>query len=201
MMEVATEVVHEPMHEETIQRAHRMASDRFHNEPDWVTFYREVLGVDGIIDQLFPGYEQRSKFSKTTEFAEIQQMLAKLRERNRGQKIPDEATRVITVRLPKSLHEALRHEAHNHRTSMNKLCISKLLQVIADELVPSDFERRDEEEQSRPVVSQTAAQSLPISRPVPTPAAAMPMTSFVPPLSPQHSQLGPFPTAPTAGAF
>jgi predicted HicB family RNase H-like nuclease len=201
MMEVATEVVHEPMHEETIQRAHRMASDRFRNEPDWVTFYREVLGVDGIIDQLFPGYEQRSKFSKTSEFGEIQQMLAKLREKNRGQKIPDEATRVITVRLPKSLHEALRHEAHNHRTSMNKLCISKLLQVIADELVPSDFERRDEEEQPRPVVSQPVAQSLPILRPVPTPAATMPMTSFVPPSSPQHSQLGHFPTAPTAGAF
>ena len=76
MMEVATEVAQEPVHEERIQRVHRMASDRFRNEPDWVTFYREVLGVDGIIDQLFPGYEQRSRFSKTSEYAEIQQMLS-----------------------------------------------------------------------------------------------------------------------------
>ncbi len=45
---------------------------------------------------------------------------------------------MITVRLPKSLHEALRVEAHEHRTSMNKLCISKLLQFIDAENVPSE---------------------------------------------------------------
>ena len=200
MMDVATEVAQETPHVDRIQRVHRMASDRFRNDPDWVTFYREVLGVDGIIDQLFPGYEQRSKFTSTSEYAEIQQMLAKLREKNRGQKIPDEATRVITVRLPKSLHEALRHEAHNHRTSMNKLCISKLLQVIADELVPSDFERRDDEE-PRAATSQPAAQPMPTLRPIPAAAAAMPMTGFISPSSAQHSPLGTLPTAPTAGPF
>ncbi len=199
-MDVATEVAQETPHVDRIQRVHRMASDRFGNDPDWVTFYREVLGVEGIIDQLFPGYEQRSKFTKTSEFAEIQQMLAKLREKNRGQKIPDEATRVITVRLPKSLHEALRHEAHNHRTSMNKLCISKLLQVIADELVPSDFERRDDEE-PRAATSQPAAQPMPTLRPIPAMAATVPMTGFTPPASAPHSPLGHLPTAPTAGPF
>ena len=76
MMDVATEVVQETPHVDRIQRVHRIASDRFRNDPDWVTFYREVLGVDGIIDQLFTGYEQRSKFEKTSEFAEIQQMLS-----------------------------------------------------------------------------------------------------------------------------
>ena len=45
---------------------------------------------------------------------------------------------MITVRLPKSLHEALRDEAHEHRTSMNKLCISKLLQFIDSEQVPTE---------------------------------------------------------------
>ena len=49
-----------------------------------------------------------------------------------------EPTRVITVRLPKSLHEALRVEAHEHRTSMNKLCISKLLQFIDGQQVPAE---------------------------------------------------------------
>ena len=48
----------------------------------------------------------------------------------------DEPTQVITVRLPKSLHEALRVEADEHHTSMNKLCISKLLQFIDHERVP-----------------------------------------------------------------
>jgi predicted HicB family RNase H-like nuclease len=45
---------------------------------------------------------------------------------------------VITVRLPKSLHESLRAEAHDRRTSMNKLCISKLLQVVDGDLVPAE---------------------------------------------------------------
>ena len=67
-------------------------------------------------------------------------MLAKLRERSVGTPVPDdlEPTRVITVRLPKSLHEALRAEAHERRTSMNKLCISKLLQVVDEQLIPTD---------------------------------------------------------------
>ena len=41
-------------------------------------------------------------------------------------------------RLPKSLHESLRHEAHERKTSMNQLCISKLLQIIDEKLVPND---------------------------------------------------------------
>jgi len=40
--------------------------------------------------------------------------------------------------LPKSMHEALKDEAKQHGTSMNKLCISKLLQVVDDELVPTE---------------------------------------------------------------
>ncbi|MBM4004525.1 MAG: toxin-antitoxin system HicB family antitoxin [Planctomycetes bacterium] len=39
-------------------------------------------------------------------------------------------TRVITVRLPRSLHEALKDEAKNRSTSLNQLCVAKLLQVI-----------------------------------------------------------------------
>jgi hypothetical protein len=66
-------------------------------------------------------------------------MLAKLRENDADLPGgPREPTRVITVRLPKSLHESLRAEAHDRRTSMNKLCISKLLQVVDEELVPTE---------------------------------------------------------------
>jgi hypothetical protein len=78
---------------------------------------------------------------------------------------------VITVRLPKSLHEALRHEAHNHKTSMNKLCISKLLQVIADDLVPSDLERRETEGPAASVPPPIAARTTP---PAPAPSATAP---------------------------
>ena len=41
-----------------------------------------------------------------------------------------EPIRVITVRVPASVHEYLRAEAHEKRTSMNKLCITKLLQPV-----------------------------------------------------------------------
>lgn len=37
-----------------------------------------------------------------------------------------EPNRVITVRLPKSLHEALRTQAHSKEMSLNQLCITKL---------------------------------------------------------------------------
>jgi predicted HicB family RNase H-like nuclease len=51
---------------------------------------------------------------------------------------PDEGDQVITIRLPKSMHAALKDEAHGFKTSMNKLCISKLLRIIDQELVPTD---------------------------------------------------------------
>jgi predicted HicB family RNase H-like nuclease len=213
MMEVA-EMVQDPVREERFQRAHELAADKFRDGPDWVTFYREVLGQDGIVDELFPG-ERRGQFEKTVEFAQIQQMLAKLREKNRGQKLPDEATRVITVRLPKSLHESLRHEAHHHKTSMNKLCISKLLQVIDGELVPSDFERRPESgkgskkqrlEAADPVANAVASECpLTAAQAEPSAQATQPMMAdALPRMSPPnlevHSRLT-SPTAPTAGAF
>lgn len=121
------------------QEIYRVAHELFSNKPDWVTFFREVLGLGGIIRQAYPSPEALAQFEKTTEYQEIQHMLAQLRTNTPvGTPESDEPTRVITVRLPKSLHEALRVEAHEHRTSMNKLCISKLLQLINDELVPAE---------------------------------------------------------------
>ncbi|HJT31024.1 MAG TPA: toxin-antitoxin system HicB family antitoxin, partial [Pirellulales bacterium] len=59
-----------------------------------------------------------------------------LREREKALP-PKEATKVITIRLPESLHDALTTEAHERRTSVNKLCISKLLKLVEEELVPN----------------------------------------------------------------
>ncbi len=76
-----------------------------------------------------------------------------------------EPTRVITVRLPKSLHEALRVEAHEHRTSMNKLCISKLLQIIDGQQVPGGtVERISIRSNGMNSVLQKRVRSGPISR-------------------------------------
>jgi predicted HicB family RNase H-like nuclease len=109
------------------------------SDADWVTFYRKVLGLHGIIRQNLPTRELLAEFEQTEAYADIQRMLTKLRQRMASPEIAkQEPTRVITVRLPKSLHEALRAEAHEHQTSMNKLCISKLLQFIDNALVPTE---------------------------------------------------------------
>jgi predicted HicB family RNase H-like nuclease len=127
-----------PMHTDRKQEVYRMANEMFSHNPDWVTFFREILGVDGIVRRMFGTPEEMANFEMSAEYAEIQQMLAKLREKSADEAEGREPTRVITVRMPKSLHESLRQEAHSRRTSMNKLCISKLLQVISEELIPAD---------------------------------------------------------------
>jgi len=116
----------------------RMADQLYAEGPDWVTFYREVLGPHGIVRHTFPSREMLAAFEQTDGYQKILYMLAKLREQGPTALDTAEPTRVITVRLPKSLHEALRVEAHEHRTSMNKLCISKLLQFIDSEQVPTE---------------------------------------------------------------
>jgi predicted HicB family RNase H-like nuclease len=116
----------------------RLANEMFEQGPDWVTFFREVLGLDGIVRKAFYTPEELANFEQTCEYDEIQKMLANLRARGDHFGDSREPTRVITVRLPKSLHESLRAEAHERHTSMNKLCISKLLQMVETELVPTD---------------------------------------------------------------
>jgi predicted HicB family RNase H-like nuclease len=120
-------------HEDRRSTAQRVANEMFSHQPDWITFFREVLGVDGLLRKLFATPEELAAFEKTAEYTEIQQMLARLREKTAGGLDDKEPTRVITVRLPKSLHESLKTEAHDRNTSMNQLCISKLLQVIEAE--------------------------------------------------------------------
>jgi len=121
------------------QDALRVAKDLYDQDPEWVIFFREVLGVDGVIPRLFKTSEELERFRDTEEYADIQRMVTDLRGRTPSTVNDDkEPIRVITVRLPKSLHESLRAEAHERQTSMNKLCISKLLQVIDEEMVPQE---------------------------------------------------------------
>jgi predicted HicB family RNase H-like nuclease len=123
---------------EKYQEILKAASQLYTSEPDWVTFFREILGVDGIVRRHFTRLEDLTAFEKSPEFEQIQKWLVKLREQKNATDTESEPTRVITVRLPKSMHEYLRTEAHDLRTSMNKLCISKLLQVIEQDLIPTE---------------------------------------------------------------
>ncbi len=116
------------------QKVLQVAQQLFQGKPDWVTFFRETLGVSGAARSVFTNQQEYVTFEKSREYAEIQNMVLQLRNR----KVPggggNEPTRVITVRLPESLHEALKAEASDHNTSMNKLCISKLLQVLSENM-------------------------------------------------------------------
>jgi predicted HicB family RNase H-like nuclease len=113
------------------QKVLQVARQLYQGKPDWVTFFRETLGVNGAARSVFPTQDEYVNFEQSQEFAEIQKMVAGLRTRKAGGS-KNEPTRVITVRLPESLHEALKAEASDHNTSMNKLCISKLLQVLIE---------------------------------------------------------------------
>jgi len=108
----------------------------FESGTGWADYFKKILGLNGLIQASFRLPEELNDFERSEEYAELQRMLAVLRARS--QETPGEQTKVITVRLPKSVHEALRAEAYSHRTSMNKLCISKLMQCIDDALVPED---------------------------------------------------------------
>ena len=148
------------------QKVLQVARQLFQEKPDWVTFFRETLGVKGAARAVFPSQVDYVKFEQSKEFLEIQKMVASLRTRKAaGSK--NEPTRVITVRLPESLHEALKAEASDHNTSMNKLCISKLLQVLIED-----------EKASQAMSSRSASPAAPKPmQPVSAPASAQPSSA------------------------
>lgn len=114
----------------SLEQALEVAEKVFQQSQNWVGFYREVLGEQGILRKLYPTGEQWAAFCTTSEYREIQRMLRELMRRGRKSEKSGEPTRVITVRLPKSLHESLRLEAFATETSINQLCIAKLMQAL-----------------------------------------------------------------------
>lgn len=114
----------------------RIAIQRFPQADSWVVFYRELLGAQGLVRRTFPTPEQLHYWEGTPEFAEVLEMLTALRSTESSKSEAAEPQRMITVRIPLSLHESLKRESEDHRTSINKLCISKLLCGIASRFVP-----------------------------------------------------------------
>jgi predicted HicB family RNase H-like nuclease len=123
------------------EQVYQAAYELFSTNPDWVTFFRRVLGLEGVVRRTFPTPEGLAEFERTETFRRIQQMLSQLRQRSSDRPAPGEPVHVITIRLPESLHEALKLESFEYRTSLNKLCISKLLQFVESEFVPADAKK------------------------------------------------------------
>jgi predicted HicB family RNase H-like nuclease len=108
---------------EVAERLHAMG-------PDWLVFFREVLGVDGIVRRTFSDAESLIRFECSPEYARIRELLDQLRTAQRDLPAERESQRVVTVRMPRSLHETLKAEAGQMRVSINTLCISKLMKLI-----------------------------------------------------------------------
>ncbi len=118
------------------------ATKLFALKPDWMRFYREVMGLHGLVRRAFRTTEAMAEFEQTEAYREIHRMLTELRKQPLPEGREEEETKVITIRIPQSMHEALRIEAYEYRTSMNKLCISKLVQFIDTDHVPAAFENK-----------------------------------------------------------
>lgn len=102
-------------------------------EPEWVVFFREVLGVEGIVRRTFSDPEALMRFECSPQYARIREMLDGLRARQSGPQAERESQRVVTVRMPKSLHETLKNEAEQMKVSVNSLCISKLMKLLDEQ--------------------------------------------------------------------
>jgi hypothetical protein len=100
----------------------------------WSRIYREVLGLDGAFRRAFPDPAVRAELEESGKLDPIHKILADVRSDNRI----DELQSSIMVRVPVSLHRAIRAEAHEKKTSMNQLCITKFLQPADVRLVPQE---------------------------------------------------------------
>jgi hypothetical protein len=113
-----------------LAKFHEAAKRLYEARPDWVTFYHGVFGVEGLLYHYFPDPADRAVIERTDEYRSLAQALQRIRGEKPQPGDANPAERVITVRVPKALHQTLLAEAKSRDTSLNKLCISKLLQTI-----------------------------------------------------------------------
>lgn len=125
-----------PLHQRPAE-ALRAALEVFAQTGHWVAFYRSVLGPEGVASQLFPSLEEQLYFAGTREYDELQKMLTALRTSDCEKAESVESLSMITIRIPRSMQTSLNEEARQHQTSVNKLCISKLLVPVNPQYVPT----------------------------------------------------------------
>ena len=89
--------------------------------------------VEGIVRRTFSDPEALMRFECSPQYARIREMLDGLRARQSGPQAERESQRVVTVRMPKSLHETLKNEAERMKVSVNSLCISRLMKLLDEQ--------------------------------------------------------------------
>ncbi|MEO1615292.1 MAG: hypothetical protein AAFV88_05550 [Planctomycetota bacterium] len=101
---------------------------------NWVEFYREVFGRNGLIDTVIDD-KHRHTFDRSETNVALLKMLTELRSVDCAAHDGD-PQRMITIRIPASMHERLIDEAADRRQSLNKLCISKLVVPVDERFNP-----------------------------------------------------------------
>lgn len=129
-------------YEERVEHIMRTAADLFGLAPTWTAFYRAVLGGEGVMRKAIAAGEEAAQFECSAEHSKLLTMLTTLRSRDLPENDPFEPQRMITVRIPKSLHDSICDEANQLAVSVNKLCISRLLQRVDKNMIPSSSQKR-----------------------------------------------------------
>ena len=140
-----------------------VATELFGVAPTWTAFYRETVGVDGVVRALFTDAAEMREYECSDAHGKVLEMLTALRSRDLPDCDPNEPQRMITVRIPKSLHDSICKEANDLQVSVNKLCITRLLQRVDRSLIPSSSHkrrgRRPGAEYAKAAAAESAVQS------------------------------------------
>ena len=91
----------------------------------WVEANNMIYGLGGPFPRLFPTARDRVAFARTEESRHIDELLDSLPEPAVGPQ-RREFSGKFNVRIPKSLHAALVHEAETEAVSLNQLVLTKL---------------------------------------------------------------------------
>ncbi len=83
---------------------------------------------EGLIAKAYPTRAARADFVQTAEYKAIRKLLAETRQRTGlvAGATPKEKSGRFVLRLPKSMHAALEHEAAHEGVSLNQLVVAKL---------------------------------------------------------------------------
>jgi hypothetical protein len=111
----------------------RVARDLYAMRPQWLEFFDRMLGVDGHIRKAFPDPEDLAAFECSPEYARIRELIDDLRSEQSASAPLRESRKVLTVRVPRSLHETLKAEAQQLGVSINQLCITKLIRILDEQ--------------------------------------------------------------------
>lgn len=107
----------------------QIAMDAVSRADCWQDLHNAVYGVGGPFSQLFRTPAERVEFSKSVQHEEIRAMIQSLPGRSGA---ADDFNGQILVRVPKSIHAALSHEAELEGVSMNQLIVAKLSAQLRD---------------------------------------------------------------------